>query len=108
MEENKQQQPIESGEEQSNDSADLIKAIKEIKQNSVSREQYEKLQKENKELLDTLINGGQVEMVDPTTKPSIEDLRKGLFSKEAAEKEMTNLHIPTCNSDKCGYSMPAV
>ena len=47
-----------SGEEQSNDSADLIKAIKEIKQNSVSREQYEKLQSERNELLDTLINGG--------------------------------------------------
>ena len=93
MEENKQlqQQQIESGEAQSNDSADYIKAINELKQNSVSREQYEKLKNENKELLDTLINGGQVEMVDPATKPSIEDLRKGLFSKEAAEKEMTNL-----------------
>lgn len=82
-----------SGEEQSNDSADLIKAIKEIKQNSVSREQYEKLQSENKELLNTLINGGQVEMIDPATKPSIEDLRKQLFSKEAADKGMTNLEF---------------
>lgn len=93
MEEIKQQQPIESGEEQSNDSADLIKAIKEIKQNSVSREQYEKVQNEKQELLDALINGGQVEMIDPSTKPSIEDLRKGLFSKEAAEKEFTNLEF---------------
>lgn len=92
MEEIKQQQ-IESGEQQSNDSVDYIKAINELKQNSVSREQYEKLQKENKELLDTLINGGQVEMVDPSTKPSVEDLRKGLFSKEAAEKEFTNLEF---------------
>ena len=83
----------ESGEEQSNDSADLIKAIKEIKQNSVPREQYEKLQTENRELLDTLINGGQVEMIDPSTKPSISDLRKELFSKEAAEKGMTNLEF---------------
>jgi hypothetical protein len=94
MEENKQQQQqIESGEQQSNDSADYIKAINELKQNSVSREQYEKLKNENKELLDTLINGGQVEMIDPATKPSVEDLRKGLFSKEAAEKEMTNLEF---------------
>lgn len=94
MEEIKQQQQqIESGEQQSNDSADYIKAINELKQNSVSREQYEKLKQENKDLLDTLINGGQVEMVDPATKPSIEDLRKGLFSKEAADKEMTNLEF---------------
>ena len=83
----------ESGEEQSNDSADYIKAINEMKQNSVSREQYEKLKNENKELLNTLINGGQVEMIDPSTKPSISNLRKELFSKEAAEKGMTNLEF---------------
>lgn len=83
----------ESGEEQSNDSADLINAIKEIKQNSVPREQYEKLQNENRELLDSLINGGQVEMIDTTTKPSIEQLRKDLFSKEATEKGMSNLEF---------------
>jgi hypothetical protein len=82
-----------SGEEQSNDSADLIKAINEIKQNSVSREQYEKLKTEKDELLDILINGGQVEMIDPSTKPSISDLRKELFSKEAADKGMTNLEF---------------
>lgn len=85
----------ESGEEQSNDSVDYIKAINEMKQNSVSREQYEKLKGERDELLDTLINGGQVEMIDPSTKPSIEDLRKELFSKEAANKGMTNLEFVT-------------
>ena len=86
-------QPSESGEEQSNDSVDYIKAINEMKQNSVSREQYEKLKNENKELLDTLINGGQVEMIDPSTKPSIDDLRKQLFSKDSADKGMTNLEF---------------
>jgi hypothetical protein len=93
MENKNLEQTVVSGEEESNDSADLIKAIKEIKQNSVSREQYEKLQNENKELLDTLINGGQVEMIDPSTKPSIQELRKELFSKEAADKGMTNLEF---------------
>lgn len=83
----------ESEQTTSNDSADYIEAIKEMKQNSVSREQYEKLKKENKELLDTLINGGQVEMIDPSTKPSIDDLRKQLFSKESADKGMTNLEF---------------
>ena len=84
-----------SSEEMPNDSADYIEAIKEMKQNSVSREQYEKLKQEKKELLDTLINGGQVEMIDPATKPSIDDLRKQLFSKEAADKGMTNLEFVT-------------
>jgi hypothetical protein len=84
-----------SSEETSNDSVDYVQALKELKQNSVSREQYEKLKSENKELLDTLINGGQVEMIDPSTKPSIKELREQLFSKEAAEKGMTNLEFVT-------------
>ena len=82
-----------SSEETSNDSADYIHALNELKQNSVSREQYEKLKNENKELLNTLINGGQVEMIDPSTKPSIQELRNELFSKDAAEKGMTNLEF---------------
>lgn len=94
-EEIKQNELIESGKEQSNDSVDYIKAINEMKQNSVSREQYEKLKNERDDLLDTLINGGQVEMIDPATKPSIGDLRKELFSKEAADKGMTNLEFVT-------------
>lgn len=95
LEQQQQQQQGVSGEEQSNDSVDYIAAINEMKQNSVSREQFEKLKQENKELLDTLINGGQVEMIDPASKPSIEELRKGLFSKEAADKGMTNLEFVT-------------
>ena len=87
----------ESGEEKVNDDTkvDYIAAINVIKQNSVPREQYEELKGERDELLDTLINGGQVEMIDPSTKPSISDLRKELFSKEAAEKGMTNLDFVT-------------
>ena len=91
----KTNEQIESGKEQSNDSADLIKAIKEIKQNSVSREQYEKLQNENKELLDTLINGGQVTNVIEAPAKTIPEMRAELFSKEAAEKGMTNLEFVT-------------
>lgn len=83
----------ESGEKTSNDSVDYIEAINKIRQNSVPREQYEKLQNENRELLDSLINGGKVEMIDTTTKPSIEQLRKDLFSKEATEKGMSNLEF---------------
>lgn len=85
----------ESTQETVNDSNDYIEALREMKQNSVSREQYEKLKNENKELLNTLINGGQVEMIDQSQKPSIEDLRKELFSKEAAEKGMSNLEFVT-------------
>ena len=87
---------IESGNENVEvDNNNYIETIKEIKKNTVPREQYEKLKEENKELLNSLINGGQVEMIDTTTKPSIEELRKELFSKEAADKGMTNLEFVT-------------
>jgi hypothetical protein len=39
-----------SGEEQSNDSADYISAINEMKKNTVSRESYEKLVRERNQL----------------------------------------------------------
>jgi hypothetical protein len=82
-----------SGEETSNDSADYIAAINEMRQNSVSRKQYEKLKSERDELLDTLINGGQITQIREETKKSIEEMRNELFSKEAADKGMTNLEF---------------
>lgn len=94
MEEIKQEQLTSvSGEEMSNDSVDYIKAINEVKQNSVSREQYEKLKTERDELLDTLINGGQVTNVMEAPTKSIQEMREELFSKEAADKGMTNLEF---------------
>lgn len=83
-----------SGEtNESNDSVDYIAAINEMKQNSVSRQQYEKLKQENKELLDTLINGGQVTNIMEAPTKSIQEMRNELFSKEAADKGMTNLEF---------------
>lgn len=49
-----------SQQENVNDSNDYIEAIKEMKQNSVSKEAYEKLKKENKQLLDSIINGSEL------------------------------------------------
>ena len=72
---------------------DYISAINEIKQNSVSREQYEKLKQENKELLDTLINGGQVTNVTEAPAKTIKEMREELFSKDAADKGLTNLEF---------------
>lgn len=96
MEENKTL-TNESGEQiVNNDSGiDYISTIREIRQNSVSREQYEKLQAENKELLDTLINGGQVTNVIEAPTKTIQEMREELFSKEAVEKGMTNLEYVT-------------
>lgn len=72
---------------------DYIQALNDMKQNSVSLQQYEKLKAENKELLDTLINGGQVTNVIEAPTKTIQEMRAELFSKEAADKGMTNLEF---------------
>lgn len=67
------------------DNANYIAAIKELKENSVSRDKYDKLKSENKQLVDALVNGQSVE-VAAEPKKSIEELR------EAWRKEdQTNL-----------------
>ena len=74
------------------DNIDYISAISEIKKNSVSKEAYQKLKDENKKLLDSLINGNQVEL--PPQKPSVNvnELRKKLFNGDS----LSNLEY--CNT----------
>lgn len=70
-----------------NDSIDYIEAIKEMKQNSVTRESYDKLKGENQRLLDALVNGKELELKkeEPV---DIDKLRKDLFNKDG---HMSNL-----------------
>ena len=76
-----------SQQENVNDSIDYIEAIKEMKQNSVDRSAYDKLKSENKQLLDALVNGKEIEITkeEPV---DIDKLRKDLFNKDA---HMSNL-----------------
>ena len=76
-----------SGEENVNDSTDYISAIKEIKQNSVTRESYDKLKSENKQLLDALVNGKEIN-IKQEEPIDIAKLRKDLFNKDG---HMSNL-----------------
>lgn len=62
-----------------NDNQQYIDAIRELQQNSVSKDKYAKLEKENKQLLETLVNGGTIEAVNVEAPKSIEDLRKELY-----------------------------
>ena len=74
---------------------DYIAAIKELKQNSVNRSEYEKLRAENKKLIDAVVNGqpGQEEQVlVKHSKEQIDDLRNDLFN---SPRELTNLEFIT-------------
>ena len=76
-----------SQQENVNDSADYIEALKEMKQNSVTRESYDKLKSENKQLLDALVNGKDIE-IKKEEPVDVNQLRKDLFNRD---KQMTNL-----------------
>lgn len=74
------QQTSVSQQENLDDTNQYIEAIREMKQNSVSKEAYEKLKEENKQLLDSLINGKQVEIKQTKEPVDVALLRKKLFS----------------------------
>ena len=74
---------------------DYIAAIKELKQNSVDRSEYDKLRAENKKLIDAVVNGqpGQEEpVVSKHSKEQIDDLRNDLFN---SPRELNNLEYIT-------------
>ena len=63
---------------------DYIDQIKKLKENSVSKDDYDKLRLDNKRLIDALANGTQInEKVDSKIDAvdKINELRKKLFSK---------------------------
>ena len=74
---------------------DYLAAIKELKENSVNRSEYDKLRAENKRLIDTVVNGlpGQEEqVVVKHSREQIDDLRNELFN---SPRELTNLEYVT-------------
>ena len=74
---------------------DYLAAIKELKEKSVDRSEYDKLRAENKKLIDAVVNGqpGQEEpVVSKHSKEQIDDLRNDLFN---SPKELSNLEYVT-------------
>lgn len=55
---------------------DYISAIQNLKQNTVDRSKYDELRAENKKLLESIVNGREIEMPEAKQKESIEDIRK--------------------------------
>ena len=74
---------------------DYLAAIKELKEKSVDRSEYDKLRAENKKLIDAVVNGqpGQEEQVlVKHSKEQIDDLRNDLFN---SPRELNNLEFIT-------------
>ena len=64
-------------------SQDYIATIAEIRKNSVSKTEYEKLRQENRNLLQTLAEGGQIKSVENKPEVDINALRKELFTENS-------------------------
>lgn len=67
---------------------DYIAAINELKQNTVDRQKYDQLKAENKKLLESIVNGQEIDLRKAPQQRSVEELRKDLFS---GQKELSNL-----------------
>ena len=75
-----------SGEKVEDMTPDYLAAINELKQNSVNREDYNKLKAENKKLLDSIVNGTPVEVQSPQKK-SIDELRAAYLKEDQTNIE---------------------
>lgn len=73
-----------------NENINYIETIKQLKQTTVPKTELERLQVENKKLLDTLLEGGELEAAATAPqKRSSDEIRKELFSENA--ENMSNL-----------------
>ena len=78
---------------------DYVAAIKELKENSVDRSKYDALKAENKKLLDSIVNGQQVEeQGNESTQREPDVIRKELFGKEHSNLEYAKLMLELRNS----------
>ena len=65
---------------------EYINQINDLKEKTVSREEYDRIKNDNKELAKALINGTGANIpgiTKPEEKPDLDDLRKKLFTKKS-------------------------
>lgn len=74
---------------------DYIAAIKELKQNSVNREDYDRLKAENKKLIDNLVNGQVVNEEPSIVVPSDADIKRMRAELFNPDSDYSNLEFVT-------------
>lgn len=82
-EEKEKQNPDNEPEMTANE---YINQINDLKEKTVSREEYERIKNDNRELAKALINGTGANIpgiTKPEQKPDLDDLRKKLFTKKS-------------------------
>ena len=84
MEENKNETVVSKQENVEVNNNHYIEAIKEMKENTVDKEAYLKLEAENKQLLDAYINGKELDEKEKSKEPEVDikALRESIFSED--------------------------
>ena len=73
---------------------DYLAAIKELKENSVDRSEYDKLKAENKKLINAVVNGQPADDVDGKSQVrQTEQIREELFNREHSNLEYVKLAL---------------
>lgn len=89
-----QDQNLENVSQEENPDVDYIEAIKKLKENTVSKEDFNKVKEENKKLLNAVLNDQKVEQ--PERKKTVDELKADykklkLELSHAQEDGITNL-----------------
>lgn len=82
---------VSGTESQIDTTQDYISALNEMKQNTVSKEAYDKLRADNKKLLDTIVSGQSLEQTEVKEEVDVDALRQELFGK--SRRDLTNLEF---------------
>ena len=88
----------ETGEQVEDMTEDYLAAIKELKQNTVNREEYDKLKAENKKLLNSVVNGQVVEVEAGPTYRDLDVIREELFNHDHSDLDYMKLTLELRNT----------
>ena len=77
---------------------DYLKAIQDLKQNSVDRSEYEKLKAENKKLINAVVNGQDIEVEGQPKIRDAEEIREELFNHEHSNLDYIKLVLELRNN----------
>ena len=98
MLEEEKQQINETRNDVDDNTQDYITAIKELKQNSVDRSEYDKLKAENKKLIQAVVNGQSVEGESKPEYRDVNEIRDELFNHEHNNLEYIKLALELRNT----------
>ena len=87
-----EEKPAEPKAQEESSVKKYIDALEEQKKNSVSKDEYEALKRENQELFNAVLNGGSLQSGSPKVdeKPDIKQLREDLYG---GKKQLNNLEF---------------